>query len=88
MISDIAIECGLEMLGYTSQSGFLLACGLDKLYQELAHAGDMDPLQLSREIRMLTMPDAMGERFRVMALGKNIRITMQGFGFKDLSYQL
>lgn len=88
VIAEVANECGLEILGYTSQSGFLLACGLDKLYQEMIHAGDMDPLQLSREIRTLTMPGEMGERFRVMALGKNIRTTMQGFGFKDLSYQL
>jgi SAM-dependent MidA family methyltransferase len=44
------------------------------------------------ELRKLTLPGEMGERFQVMALSRglagNVSEGLRGFGFADLRYRL
>ncbi len=88
VLRDIATEIDLELLGYTTQSGFLLANGIGEVYGELVSRDEAEPQQLAAEIRTLTLPAGMGERFRFLALGKNVSLGMQGFDFRDLTHQL
>ena len=87
-VSDFAAEHGWNLLGYTTQSGFLLACGLDQIYAEILQSGEVDQISLNREVQALTLPGAMGERFRVMALGRDSALQLQGMNFRDLSHSL
>lgn len=88
ILSDFCIDHHMNLAGYTTQSSFLIGCGLDGVSQALLQHKNIDPLRLSNEIRTLTMPGEMGERFRVMALMKNIDMDLCGFSFRNLLHQL
>ena len=70
----------LEMVGFTTQAWFLIACGLtDRLAEAGAAAeggpgatarGDARYAAAARAVRTLTMPGEMGERVRVLGLGR------------------
>ena len=86
---------GLEVAGYTTQAHFLLALGLDDLLAERLNgpgrASD-EGLKLLLGAKQLVMPDAMGERFRVLGLAKGLTPDggepWQGFRLRDLRGRL
>jgi SAM-dependent MidA family methyltransferase len=74
-VAEEAIKNNLEVLGFSAQAHFLLACGLLDIFQaqpELTYA-------LKQQIHWLTSPAEMGERFKVMALAKQCDIPLLGF---------
>ncbi len=81
---------GLELLGYTSQSSFLLDNGLMDHLQVANDAcvSEVEKLRLSQAVKKLTLPGEMGERFQVMALGKSVDNEPTGFGLQELSHRL
>ena len=78
-VAEAATAAGLELAGYTTQAHFLLALGI----AEQAH-----DWQAAREIKLLTLPDEMGERFKAMAFSRRLDIAMRGFSLLDLSQSL
>jgi SAM-dependent MidA family methyltransferase len=85
-VAEAADDAEMCLLGYTSQAQFLLSNGLDKVFCDV----DDQRLQLeySQQIKRLTMPSEMGERFQVIALGKAFDKPLQGFGLRDLRSRL
>ena len=77
-VAEAADEAGLERLGYASQAGFLIGCGIHRL---LAEADPQQPgyLDLAQGARRLLLPEGMGEQFKAMALGRGIRDDLMGF---------
>ena len=68
-VAEAAAAAQLDLIAYTSQSQFLLGSGvLDTL--ELVD-NDAERLRVAQEIKLLTLPGEMGDRFQVMALVKN-----------------
>ena len=71
-LRDAAVEAGLDFLAFTTQAEFLLGSGLDEMLGRL-DPGDVEThMQVMQGVKQLIMPDAMGERFKVMALGKGL----------------
>ncbi len=87
-LAEAGEACGLELSGYTSQSLFLLACGLDQLLTERLGSARDEGMALSAEAKQLTLPGMMGERFQVMALNRGFPLDLRGFELRDLSYRL
>ena len=87
-LAEAADACGLEVEGYTSQSMFLLACGLEGILREKIEQSRDGGLALNNEVRQLTMPGMMGERFQVMGLGRGLDREPAGFSLRDLRYRL
>ncbi len=89
-VVESASEHELELLGYASQSAFLLDNGLLNLMdvQQQQVQSESARIELSRVVKTLTLPGEMGERFQVMALGKHYDHALQGFHTQDLSYRL
>lgn len=86
-IADSALEAGLKVAGYTTQAHFLMGSGLT----ELAATADVDAeaqLALANQVRRLTLPQEMGELFKVMALAKGLRVGLPGFAVRDLRDRL
>ncbi len=83
-----AVDTGLDVRGYTTQAHFLISCGLDEIVKQQESVCGIDSVKLSNQIKMLTMPGEMGERFKVIALTKNIGIPLLGFQFVDLRAKL
>jgi len=84
-VLEAGAAAGMTLAGYTTQANFLIGCGL------LEMAAESDPREvaghakMTRQVRMLTLPSAMGERFRVMGLQRGLTQPWQGFALRDLS---
>jgi len=87
-VAEAAVDTGLDVRGYTTQAHFLISCGLDEIVKQQESVCGIDSVKLSNQIKMLTMPGEMGERFKVIALTKNIGIPLLGFQFVDLRAKL
>ncbi len=85
-IADAALDAGLNVAGYTTQAHFLLGSGITDWL-----AGETDPLSLleySSQIKKLTLPQEMGETFKVMGLVKNCNTSLPGFMLQDMRDRL
>jgi SAM-dependent MidA family methyltransferase len=49
---------------------------------------EKDKIKQNHVINLLTSPTEMGELFKVIALGKNIKTTLMGFSLSDKRYVL
>ncbi|HSM69377.1 MAG TPA: SAM-dependent methyltransferase, partial [Xanthomonadales bacterium] len=87
-LAEAADAAGLPLAGFTSQAMFLLASGLEAQLAELASLPDRERLARAAEVRELTLPSAMGEKFQVMALSRDLDLDLHGFELLDLSHQL
>lgn len=89
-VAESAVAADLELLGYATQSAFLLDNDLLKLAEVQGRLinSEVDRIALAQAIKTLTLPGEMGERFQVMALGKGYDHALRGFATQDLSYRL
>ncbi len=89
-MAEAAHSAGLTVNGYATQACFLLSCGITEL-AERAMQGDTDQRQqilLAQQIRSLTLPGEMGERFKVLALTRDVAMPLRGFAMQDLRRSL
>ena len=91
-LAEAADGCGLEVSGYTTQAMFLLACGLDQILAGSEPLSEQNRLKMNNQVRRLTLPGEMGERFQVMALSRGLNEEyydgMLGFSLSDLRHRL
>lgn len=82
-LAEAALAAGLNVAGYTRQNYFLFGCGLESLAAEVDPADTLAYLQLADQIKLLTMPGAMGDLCKALALSKHFTEPLRGFGFYD-----
>jgi len=87
-VAYAAVASGMEVSGYTTQAAFLLANGLSELHAEQLTDDLQQQVQLSQQIKTLTLPSEMGDKFKVMALAKNYEQPLTGFSMLDLRNRL
>ena len=87
-LAEAADAAHLDVLGYTTQSWFLQALGLEEAFHARNTGKPRDQLNLVAQVRQLTLPAEMGERFQVMLLGKQLAIEPWGTRLKDLRHRL
>lgn len=89
-VAEAALDHQLDLLGYASQSAYLLDNNLLALSEQLAARLDSEVhrIQTAQAVKTLTLPGEMGERFQVMALGKGYDHDLAGFRSQDLAYRL
>jgi SAM-dependent MidA family methyltransferase len=71
-LAEAGNGAGFGIAGYLSQAQFLIATGLPEIF-ETAHAATTDEnarYRLAQEVKQLTLPGAMGERFQVLLLAR------------------
>jgi SAM-dependent MidA family methyltransferase len=81
-MAQAAQEAGLDVLGYTSQSHFLLNCGLLDLLQR-----DHTPPAAGAAQRLVSEAE-MGELVKVLAVGRGIDAPLLGFARGDRTHTL
>ncbi len=87
-VAEAAVAAGMEVYGYTTQAYFLFASGLEQAMQELPDE-PLAQLELARQIKMLTLPEEMGELFKVIGVGKGLAgVPLNGFMLRDLRGKL
>lgn len=74
-----ARDADLDVLGYAPQSHFLMAAGLTELLAATTPSTPSAQLQLTQQAKALMLPGEMGERFQVLALGRNFPTPVIGF---------
>ncbi len=86
-VADAAQAAGLTVAGYTTQNYFLFGCGLVELLAEDEERTGALPstriLQQAGQVKRLTLPGEMGERFQAIALTRNLEIPLCGFALRD-----
>jgi SAM-dependent MidA family methyltransferase len=79
-VIEIGHEHGLTLAGFTTQAAFLFSCGLLELATaEERRLDSVAAFNMRHAIKLLTLPTEMGERVKVMALGKNFDQPLLGF---------
>lgn len=69
-----AQDAGLEVLGYMSQAGFLLGCGIGELLMRTDPEDAVRFLPQSKAVQKLVSPAEMGELFKVLAVGRDVEL--------------
>ncbi|MGY6630961.1 MAG: class I SAM-dependent methyltransferase [Wenzhouxiangella sp.] len=81
LAAEAGFDAGLEVAGFTSQAGFLLSLGIHELVDQADN--DHQRLQRAAELKRLTLPGEMGEKFKLLALTRDLDKELGGFGLLD-----
>jgi SAM-dependent MidA family methyltransferase len=84
-VAEAAVDNNCDVLGYIQQGRFLTNLGIYDLIS--ADSVDQQYTQ-AQQVKQLVMPNQMGERFKVIAVGKDFTQELQGFAQGDQLYQL
>ncbi|MEO5560686.1 MAG: SAM-dependent methyltransferase [Dokdonella sp.] len=87
-LAEAGVGAGLDFVGYAPQGQFLLASGLPALVEAAQPLSDLEHLRLAAEMKRLTLPGDMGERFQAMAFARGIEGALPGLRAFDLSRRL
>jgi SAM-dependent MidA family methyltransferase len=79
-VAEAGTSSGLDLAGYTTQAHFLMALGVAGLA-----GADMKAAQ---QVKLLTLPEEMGERFKAIGFTKGVEAPLSGFTLRDLSRSL
>lgn len=85
-MARVAQHNGLQLDGFTTQAHFLLDLGILALQNETSDT--VAQLAMTNQIKRLTLPQEMGEVFKVMAVSKNMQVMIPGFGFRNRADEL
>jgi SAM-dependent MidA family methyltransferase len=78
-------EAGLALLGYTTQTHFLVNLGITDLLARTPPERAAAYLRLAAQVQKLLSPSEMGELFKVIAFGRGVESPLSGFSRGDLS---
>ncbi len=68
--ADAAAGAGAGIAGFVSQAGFLLAGGILEEAAACSPASPRARIELATQVKMLTLPGQMGERFKCLGLAR------------------
>ena len=87
-VAESAIDAGFDVAGYTSQSHFLAGGGLDVELAGLDAMPARERLELASQVKTLTLPGEMGERFKCRALRRGDVEVPSAFRLADRTHTL
>jgi SAM-dependent MidA family methyltransferase len=86
-VAEAGFNVGFNIDGFTTQAHFLMASGLLGMSEKLT-LNTTESIKIAQQIKTLTMPNEMGESFKVIALTKNIIQPLIGFQLQNLLHTL
>jgi SAM-dependent MidA family methyltransferase len=87
-VARAAVAQGFDVAGYAPQAQFLMGGGLEAEMRDFETLGTAEQLALSQEVKKLTLPGEMGERFKCIALRKGSIETPTAFSLADRTHTL
>jgi len=81
-LAEAADSTALSVDGYTTQAHFLMSLGIHESLGD-SEENYKNYYKKTTEMKKLTLPNEMGEKFKVMALTKNLELELQGFSFSN-----
>lgn len=87
-LAEAGVAAGFDFAGYCSQASFLLGNGMAGVLERIERMRDpVEQQQRRNEVKKLTLPSEMGERFQVMGFEKDVEFGV-AFLAGDLSFRL
>jgi SAM-dependent MidA family methyltransferase len=88
-LAEAAVAAGYAVAGFATQAHALAALGIERELAALQQeAGERGRYRLAQSAQTLMLPGEMGERFKLLALGRCVMGPLAAFGFRDLSRTL
>ncbi len=87
-VAEAALASGFDVDGFTSQGNFLVNCGLTAVVEQVHCESEVEKIQLLQQMKTLSLPGEMGERFKVLALSRGLEHNVPGFELRDQRYRL
>jgi len=87
-VAEAADDAGLDVMGFTSQVNFLTNNDLESLFMKALDSNPDAQYKLAQQVRTLSLPAEMGERFKFIALGKHYDKPLRGFSSLDQRVRL
>ena len=87
-VAGAAVAQGFDIAGYSAQAQFLMAGGLDEEMRNFPSLPLEEQVRLSQQVKTLTLPGDMGERFKCIALRKGHIAKPTAFGLADRTHTL
>lgn len=75
-LADAAINCGLDVAGFTTQADFMLGLGAHLWIEQTAD--ERQRLRLAGELKRLILPGEMGEKFKLLTLTRGFNAPLGG----------
>ncbi|HPO24321.1 MAG TPA: SAM-dependent methyltransferase [Arenimonas sp.] len=87
-VAEAGVNAGFDLSGYCSQASFLIGNGLPQAMQAVEDIEDeVVRYRLHQEIKKLTLPGEMGERFQVIGFQRDVEFR-DAFAMGNLSRRL
>lgn len=87
-VAEAASDTGMEVMGFSNQATFLAASGLEALFMQALQDDPQQQYKLAQQVRTLSLPAEMGERFKVIATAKGFSHQLSGFSLGDQRHRL
>ncbi|NNF40915.1 MAG: SAM-dependent methyltransferase [Woeseiaceae bacterium] len=87
-VAEAALQSGLVVAGFATQAQFLLGGGLDTEMRDFGRLPLASQLELSGQVKTLTLPGEMGEHFKCIALRRGDVSTPSAFQNADRTHTL
>jgi SAM-dependent MidA family methyltransferase len=87
-IADAGTANGFNLAGYTTQAYFLLASGLEQMISASDPEQVRQHLELTQQVKKLTLPNEMGELFKVIGFAKAYNEPLRGFSLLNQQERL
>lgn len=85
-VAEAGHDACLEVAGFTTQAGFLLALGAHEAVEKAEN--DAQRLKLAGELKRLTLPGEMGEKFKVIGMTRDFDAHLSGFELMSQLHRL
>lgn len=87
-LAEAGTNAGFDLAGYSNQANFLLGNGITGLLEKAEERTDeVGRMRLRDELKRLTLPTEMGERFQVMGFSRDVDLSA-AFLMGDLTWRL
>jgi len=87
-IAEAASSAGAYIAGYVNQAQFLLGGGLDAELQDMLQSPPERQVELSGQVKLLTLPGEMGENFKCLGVSRGIVAQPSAFTIADRTHTL
>ncbi len=87
-VANAAIDSGADVAGYVSQAHFLMNGGLEEELADFTSLPVTEQLELSQQIKLLTLPGEMGENFKCIGLSRGDLAPLAALRESDRTHML
>lgn len=87
-VAEAASAAGMNVAGFVTQAQFLMNGGLPEELADMAKLPTVAQLELSRQVKLLTLPGEMGEHFKCLGLCRGQLLIPASFTFMDRVHTL